>query len=782
MKNLLPFTLILFSLFAKAQERNLTQTIRGTVYDQDTRQSIIGANIIVLNSDPFKGTTTDINGRFVLQNVPVGRVSLQVTFLGYEPQVLSNLVVNSAKELVIDVTMVESVTTLKTVEISAKENKGEVQNDMATVSARSFTVEETGRFAGSFNDPARMASGFAGVTGDPEGNNDISVRGNSPKGILWRLEGMEIPNPNHFGAEGGSGGPISILNADLLDESEFYTGAFPAEYGNAISGVFDISLRKGNNQSHEFAAGISALGVDVTAEGPMSLSDGASYLMNYRYSSLGLLDQLNIVDFGGIPNYQDGAFKTFIPTDKVGSFSVYGMGGLNSIQQEFTDSSEERVVQQTVFNGGMGVVGVNHFLPIGKKAYLKTSVALSGSKEESLGRQRDENEEWITDWEDLFTTVNARASTQLNAKLTSKHKIQTGVIYSNLGYNYTANYNFFDGEGLQQVLDKMGSASTFQSYAQWKIRPSVTLDVNLGLHHYYFTLNNNQTLEPRLGVKWGFAPQHFLNFGAGLHSKLEPISTYLANYKRDGFDIESPNRNLELMKAAHFVLGHEFYPNINWQLKSEIYFQYLYDVPQGTGQYDHFVAINQNNWFVDFPMQNSGEGRNYGIEFAAERFFANGWFGLTTVSLYQSEYKNEKGVWTDTRFNSEYTWNVIGGKEFDIGNKNNRSNVLGFSGKTGIIGGRYFTPIDLQASIAAEETVFDNSRRYKVKADPINFVNIAVYYKINKEKTTQEIKFDVQNLFNAQSKVRPYFNAAKGEVEYTTQLGFLPNISYRIYF
>jgi len=361
MKLIITTALTLMAFFGFAAEQELTQTIRGKIYDEDTRQSIIGANIIVLGTEPFIGTTTDIDGNFKLEKVKVGRVSLHISFLGYETKTISNLVLNSAKELVLDVPMVESVTTLKAAEIVATKNRGEVENEMATMSARSFSVEQTGRFAGSFNDPARMASAFAGVVSDAEGNNDVRVRGNSPKGILWRLEGMEVPNPNHFGAEGASGWPISILNSDLLDNSEFYTGAFPAEYGNAFSGVFDISLRKGNNQNHEFAAGISALGVDVTAEGPLSFGKGSSYLANYRYSSLAMLSNLGIVYFGGIPEYQDGAFKVFIPTENIGTFSIYGMGGINGINQEYYDTSETNMLAKGTFNSGMGVAGVNHF-------------------------------------------------------------------------------------------------------------------------------------------------------------------------------------------------------------------------------------------------------------------------------------------------------------------------------------------------------------------------------------------------------------------------------------
>lgn len=782
MKTIITTALIILVNFGYASEGKLTQTIRGKVIDEDTRQSIIGANIIVLNSEPFKGTTTDLDGNFTLIEVPVGRVSIQISFLGYETKTMSNLVVSSAKELILDVSMVESVTTLKAAEILAVKNRGEVQNEMATVSARSFSVDETGRYAGSFNDPTRMASAFAGVVADAEGNNDVRVRGNSPKGILWRLEGMEVPNPNHFVAEGASGGPISILNADMLDNSEFYTGAFPAEYGNAFSGVFDISFRKGNNQQHEFAAGISALGVDVTAEGPLSIGKNASYIANYRYSSLAILSDLGVVDFGGVPKYQDAAFKVFVPTENAGTFSLYGMGGINGIAQEYYDSSETNVLARGDFNSGMGVAGLNHFISLGKKAYLKSSAAVSTTFSESIGSFKDENNEWYDSYDDSYATLNTRLATQLNYKLSSKHKIQSGIVLSNLHYDYDGDYNFEDGRGLINILSEAGDAQSLQAYSQWKYRPTANLDLNIGFHHIYFALNDKHSFEPRLGAKWGFAPKHYLTAGAGLHSKLEPIATYIADYKRDAEIQKSPNEDLEIMKAAHAVLGYEFYPSSVWKLKAETYYQYLYDVPVGVGNYSFFSSLNQNEWFIDFPKENAGLGRNYGIEFSAERFFSKSWYALTTISVYQAEYQDEFKKWKSTRYNGNYTVNLLAGKEFTIGKKKDKTNILGLSAKLGYIGGGRHTPLDLEASRASFSTELDRTKMYEAESEDIFFLNTNIYYKINQAKVTHEFKLDIQNATNNLAKVRPYYDEYADQVEYTTQLGFLPNLSYRIFF
>src|SRR5688572_22375186 len=182
---ILVLLLALQSSFAFSQQ--ISQTVRGHIVDQDSQAPLVGATVVVVGSNPLIGSVADTDGNFRLTNVPIGRITLKVTFIGYEDRIIPNLLIGSAKEEVLNITLAESVNTLEEITINAEKAKGEVLNEMAVVSAHTFSVEETQRFAGSFDDPARMVSAFAGVAGNVEGNNDIIVRGNSPKGILWRL-------------------------------------------------------------------------------------------------------------------------------------------------------------------------------------------------------------------------------------------------------------------------------------------------------------------------------------------------------------------------------------------------------------------------------------------------------------------------------------------------------------------------------------------------------------------------------------------------------------------
>jgi Carboxypeptidase regulatory-like domain len=367
MKNLTAAVLLLGCLLAASclQAQEILQTIRGTVTDKETNAPLVGAEVAVLTMNPIMGDVTDPDGNFKIEKLPVGRHSLQVSYLGYEPLTIPNLLVTAGKELVLNLQLVESAVQLEVATVIAKHDKAEALNEMATVSARSFSVEETSRYAGSFYDPARMATNYAGVAvgSSSDLSNEIVVRGNSPSGILWRLEGVEIPNPNHFGSMGGSGGGISMLSSSTLSNSDFYTGAFPSEFGNALSGVFDLNMRNGNNEKREYAVMLGALGLEGAVEGPFQpltpkgerKGNGGSYLVNYRYATLGLLSAVGLNIAGDVtPKYSDLSFKLNMPTQRAGTFALFGLAGQNSAQFSPKADLEGRVRGVGLQGGRLG--------------------------------------------------------------------------------------------------------------------------------------------------------------------------------------------------------------------------------------------------------------------------------------------------------------------------------------------------------------------------------------------------------------------------------------------
>ena len=274
---------LLASLAARrpAQAQPATQILRGTVLDAGAKAPVIGATVVVVGTEPTLGGSTDTEGRFRLSHVPVGRVQLRVTSIGYEDLFLNEVTVTAGKEVVLDLRLTERLTKLGEVQVVYRrtEDRTVTNNEMATVSARPFSPLDANRYAGALGDPARMAQNFAGVSSANDTRNDLVVRGNSPASLLWRLDGVNVPNPNHFGAQGTTGGPVSMLNNNLLAKSDFLTGAFPAEYANALGAVFDLRLRKGNDERHEFLGQIGFNGLELGAEGPFSKQSKESYLV-----------------------------------------------------------------------------------------------------------------------------------------------------------------------------------------------------------------------------------------------------------------------------------------------------------------------------------------------------------------------------------------------------------------------------------------------------------------------------------------------------------------------
>jgi hypothetical protein len=691
--------------------------------------------------------------------------------------------VSSAKELIVPVTLRESIVKMDELVIRADQNNGEILNELAIVSARSFSVEETKRYAGSFNDPARMVSSYAGVMTAPEGDNYIAVRGNSPKGNQWRLEGVDIPNPNHFSSEGATGGPINALNSAMLANSDFFTGAFPAEYGNAFSGIFDMYLRNGNNHQREYSFSIGVIGTDMTLEGPFRTGGDASYLVNYRYSTLGLLENLNIVNFDGVPKYQDLSFKVNLPTKKGGRFSIFGLGGLSELKHELpAEENKEKIISTFNTKSDLGVIGISHLLPLSKQTFIETKLSANEN-----GNIYDEYE--LNDTDEIFMTGRdnmrkyaLKARSVLSSKLNSRHFLSGGIEYTHYLYDYFTEYYQKDQDRMVIEQDEAGDSGLLQLFGNWKYRVYENLTFVGGFHYLINRLNGSESLEPRLGLKWQFTPSQSLNAGFGVHSQMESLPVYLVKQENQNGSISVPNRNLRFAKARHYIIGYEnrFTPNLI--LKMEAYYQDLYDIPVENDPESSFSLLNNVGWYTTRSLVNQGTGQNYGLELTLERYFADTYYFLLTTSLYEAKYKSMDGISRDNRFNGNYVGNFLIGKEFIFDNKPGRTKILSLNAKLTLIGARRFSPILLDESREKGYTVVDESKAFTLRGDDIFIANLGISYRINRKKTSQEFKIDIQNLTNNNGMVDRYYDSATDEIEYIHQLPILPVLLYTIEF
>ncbi len=789
MKTIL-ITILIILLPAMIFSQELTQTVKGKIIDADTKTPLPGANFILLSGvNILKGTSSDADGNFKLGKVPVGRQNFKITFLGYEEVFLNEILVGSGREVVLNIEMKESVADLEEVTVYANKDRSEPLNQMATVSATQLTVESTSRIAAGINDPGRTAQSFAGVSSADDEDNELIIRGNSPRGMLWRMEGIEIPNPNHFtNGEGGSGGGVSALSTQVLANSDFFTGAFPAEYGNALSGVFDLKLRNGNYEKNEYAFQLGVLGAQAALEGPLKKGSEASYLFNYRYSTLKLLSKVGIDISGGdiVPEWQDLSFKFYIPTKKIGYFSLWGLGGISSAGSTVVRDTSLWTYRsdryQDTEDHQLGIVGLTHnYIFPNSKTYIKTVTAFSytndGVTVDSLNYDLEPSV--IEDENFAYNTFSINSF--VNHKFNAKNVLMGGLIFHNRGYNLDVLSLNYDSGVLERQIKSNGCTQVFESFLQWKYRLNEKVDINSGLHYTYLALNKDFSFEPRLGIRWDLNKQHRINFGAGLHSKIEPISIYLAERELSDGNIVRPNEDLKITKAAHVVLGYNWNFARDFRLKTEIYYQYLYDVPVDPNDTTNTVsALNFSSGFTNEKLMNEGTGRNYGVEFTLEKFFSNNWYMLTTASLFESKYTMPDGIERNTFFNSKYIFNVVGGKEFEVG-KNNQ-NIFGLNIRTMWRGGYRTIPLDLEASHAQNMEVRDYSRAFETKAPDYFRIDFGVSYRKNKPSWSWIVSLDVQNVTNRLNIWDEYYSSETGKIEKSYMNGLIPILNYRIEF
>lgn len=780
------FLITLFPLLSTAQTSALTQNIRGQVLDAESKKPIEGV-VVLLMADKQKNAMTDSSGYYILQNIPVGRQSFQFIIVGYEPRTVAEVLVTSGKELELNVLLTENYTSLQEVNVSANKDRNKAMNEFATVSARSFSVEETKRFAASVSDPARMAQNFMGVSNNDDLENGIVVRGNSPKGILWRLEGIEIPNPNHFGSLSTSGGAVSMLNASMLGTSDFYTGAFPAEIGNALSGAFDLQFRNGNTARREHTFQLGTLGAEVATEGPFKMGGKASYLVNYRYSTLTLLQ--GYFDLGGVlPAYQDASFKLNFPTKKMGTFSVFGLWGYNIATKDPDKDSTKWTDDNPNFklraDGMLAVGGVTHQYFVNSHAYIKTIVSASydDGKTNVDTLNPSNNYAEIPTQKSLSSNTALRATVMYNNKINSRNTFRTGVVAQFLSFDIDE--NLFDRGAMvwKTLIRSNGSTQYYQAYAQWKTRVNQHIIATGGVHASYYVLNNKYSIEPRASVSYN-AKKNTFTLATGLHSKPEHISTYLYSNATQGTAITYPNKNLDLLRAAHMVLGFDRPLPFKTRLKVEAYYQHLYSIPVEADSTSGFSVINAENIYslLDTkPLVSNGTGRNYGIDMSIERPFNNGYYILATGSVFRSLYTNYKGEEYNTLFNRGYQLNVLGGKEFKLNNTG--KTLLGINGKFLYSGGLRESVIDVPTSMAQRKTVYYTGQYYTIQGTPYQRVDGSMYIKFNRKRATHSIQFDAQNIFNRKNYFYSFFDRRSGIVKTVYQTGFIPNLAYRVEF
>lgn len=762
---------------AQGFSQNPVQNVTGRVVDIITEEGLPFCTVKI--SYDNRATVTDSLGNFTFAEIPVGRYDVEASYIGYAPVVIKDVVVTSSKETKIEIPLQELPSELDEVVVTPKIIKYMPLNNMNLASGRMLSVEDAGRFAGGLDDPARLAGAFAGVATNI-GDNGITVRGNAPKLMQWRLEGIEIPNPNHFGEVGGfGGGGLTALSSLVLGNSDFLTGAFPAEYGNALAGVFDLKLRTGNNNRREHTASLGTMGIDFSSEGPFRNGGKASYLFNYRYSTLWMISGFLPDGAGQGMKYQDLSLKLNFPTRKAGIFSVWGLGLIDGNKEKPKTNREEWEYEsdRNFFDTSiwMGALGVNHKYRLNETTQFNTTIAGTYNGIDSHQHTLDDNLVAHPDNIIRKNNYNIVLNTLMNNTIGHIGNSRTGIVVTGMFYDMLLKNADNPGDEMMTVANEKGNSALLEAYTEFSLSRSWRWQFNPGVHLQYFALNGHYSIEPRMAVRYNPDQRRSLTFSYGSHSRTELLNYYFTRNDKG----ELINKDMDFTRGHHFVLTYDWNIGSDFHLRIEPYIQLLYKVPVVAGSSGSLIN-NKDDWFITDKFESTGRGLNYGLEVTFEKYMSRGYYFMFTASAFSSRYKGGDGIWRNTRYNRNFLINLLGGKEWMTGRS--RRNVFGANARVTFRGGDRYSPILEEASITAQEVILDERLAYSRQLKPVLWADFSVYYRVNRRKTSHECGLKWLNATFHDEYLGHEFNFRTGRVEEYRDGICMPNLYYRISF
>ena len=745
-----------------------TQYVSGLILDQESHQICQGAYVICETCQPKIMAVSDSTGKFRIP-IPFGRQSFSVQYLGYNARQINDVQVGSGKEVFFTIELTEQI--FQTDEVSVKAASNRWINPMATVSARTLRSQDAGRYAAGYFDASRMVVNFAGVSsGNGDDSNEIIIRGNSPRGLLWRLEGIEIPNPNHFAnGQGSSGGGYSSITTNILSGFDFFTGAFPAEYSNATSGVMDLNLRSGNSDDREYSLAMSVLGMEASAEGPWGKRRSNSFLFDYRLADFRYLTKLGILnekDLGIVPRTSDYMFKSSFKTKRAGSFDLFALGG-SSLAGDLasTDIDElknggdqdEYIERQTT-----AIAGVKHVAALSNnKTYFRSTLAFTYQFSSNKNQKSDTLLNKALTYYDYFEYPAIRFSSLMNYKINAQNSLRAGFTFNQLfGQMFSRKLN--TSAGFDTLMNASATGAYGSVFAQWKYRLSKSLETNTGLNILISGITHEVVFEPRWGMIVRLPFQQSVNLGFGLHSRMESLAVYNYRTKVDNSLREERNLDLKSTKAMHLVAGYTKGFGSDIQFSMEAYWQNLWAVPIKETPTGQFSILNSIGGLSDVIMANLGKGRNKGVEFTLEKSFSRQYYFLATTSLFDSKYLAPDGNWYNTYFNTNYVSNILAGKEFSVGK--NDQNSFGIKLKANFRGGFRYTPVLEDQSILKKKLIYNTAETYGERLPDFQRFDFGFSYRINRSKTAWTLLADIQNIGNTKNVIRRKFEYRNKQV------------------
>ena len=751
---ILPF--LICSLLLNAQ----TGVIQGRVFNSLNNEPLPFANIIIMGTET--GATTDIDGNYTIKNLNPGLYSLKAVYVGFKEQTAFEILVTNAKPAVANFAMEESAKTLEEVVVKADPFR---QREESPNSVQTLGIAEIERNAGANRDISKVIQSLPGVASTVSFRNDIIIRGGGPNENRFYLDGIEVPVINHFSTQGASGGPVGMINVNFLKEATLYTGAFPANRGNTLSSVLELTQKDGRSDRLGGSLTVGASDLGLTVEGP--IGEKTTFIASARRSYLQFL--FGVIGLPFLPTYTDAQFKVKFKPTKNDELTLIGLGAIDEfkLNLDADETEEQRYILSYLpvspqWNYTIGGI----YKKFRKNGYF-TFVASRSMLNNSSYKYKDNDE---SDPENLILDYN---SVEAENKFRIEHTTRTGDYKINYGVNYefahytNSTYNkIFTAAGPVEVdyasLLNMHKWGIFAQASRTLFsRLTLSLGIRSDANSYSSEMSNLlKQVSPRVSASYAVTEKLEVNFNTGIYYQLPPY-TILGYRNENGLLVNKVN-NIDYIKSTHYVGGFGYTLSSNTRITVEGFLKNYTDYP--------FLlrdSITLANLGGDFgvvgnePAVSTSEGRAYGVEFFLQQKLFKGFYGLLSYTFVRSEFEDKNGELIPSAWDYKHLLSVTGGKKFK------RNWEVGFRFRYGA--GAPYTPDDIAASsmISAwnirNRALPDYDRLNTLRLDPYHNLDLRVDKKYFWKKISLNFYLDIQNVYNFQQNLPDILVAATDE-------------------
>jgi outer membrane receptor for ferrienterochelin and colicin len=735
--------------------QQLTGTIEGTALDQATRMPLIGANIIVMHTT--FGAVTDAEGKFVIRNIPVGNYSVQFRMVGYATFTKTDIIVRSQRITAVSGELTEQTIESEQVVVTAGYFR---QNDVQPLSITALSAEEIRRAPGSGGDISRVIMGLPSLAKVNDQSNSLIVRGGSPLENAFYLDGIEIPNINHFPTQGATGGPIGMVNVDLIDEVDFYTGGFSPAYGDKMSSILELKLREGNRKNFDGQFDLSIAGFGGVAEGP--LGDRGSYLLSVRRSYLDYVVKMFDIGTSVAPSYGDVQGKIVYDLSPEHQISLITLNGDDHNNPTRTVAEENSMLfygNQDIYQNAGGItwraLWNSGFYSMTTAGYQSTA-ATEDFYETNTGALLLKNR---------TTEGSASLRNANHLRLSELHSLEFGFEVKQLFASYNNTFGTFTsatGDSTPRaVVDKQVNETKLSAYITYIIRPLNGVTATAGVRTDYFTYNDRMTVSPRATLAYLLNELTSVKIASGMYYQNMPV-VLLAQ--------SAANSGLRDPYAVHYIFGIDHLLSEDTKLSMEIYQKEYYDVPVDPSDPALFLVdeifYRNGLYFNHAALTNSGKARARGVEVTLQKKLAQDFYGIASAAFFRTEYKGADDVWRNRVFDNRIIVSAEGGYKPNA--------EWEFSARWIYAGGTPYTPLDLAQSAQLKREVFDAGRINGARYPAYHSMNVRFDKRFHFDRSNLVLYLSAWNVYNRKNVATYFWNEKENRQDTIYQWNLLP--------